>query len=292
MQGTWQRFVATLAAYSPALVARLNAGADDVTIRRTEQRLEVLFTEEVKEFFHLQNGSNGPLFGSWAFLSLEEMCDDWLVMKEKFPVPVPPDDDDYYSWKESWLPLLRVSSFVRLYIRIDPKEETLEEDALSAQEQNFFFQYGGKIPHERLGTLFLSTPRADFVAASINEFLENLISALEQKEYVYDKDIQALRTRDSMSSRLLSINEPGFYELDADFPEVDLSFGDRVAYPGLCCLPSRREYSEQPYPTMQRNNEQFEDFNKWQAFLNGDLPAPGDVEAIENFRKRIISDEK
>jgi Protein involved in beta-1,3-glucan synthesis len=260
MQDIWRRFVAALASYSPVLATHLNPGVDDATIHKAEQRLGVSFTEEVKEFFYLQNGSNGPLFGSWAFLSLEEMCDDWLTMKEKFPFPGQPGDGTYYSWKENWLPLLWASSFLRLYIRIDPKDEALEEEALSAQEQDFSFQYG-IIPPERLGTLFLSSSRADFVAASINEFLENLIRALEQKEYVYDKDIQGLRTLDSMSSRLLRVNEPSLYELDADFPDVDLSFGDRVAYPGLCCLPSRRDYSEQFSLTGQRSITQ-----NWELF--------------------------
>lgn len=274
MRENWQKLIAALVTYSPELVTRLNVGTDEAAIARAEQRLGVLFTEEVKAFFHLQDGSNGPLFGSWAFLSLEEICDDWLAMKEEMSFSVQPDEEAYYAWKENWLPLLRASSSMRIYVRIDAQGDQLEEDALSQQDRDFFFRYG-KLPYERVGTLFLSNARADFVAASINEFLERLITSLVEKDYVYDKDIQGLRTRSSGLSPLPSINEPSFYALDDEFPDVTMPFGDRVAYPGLWCISYTRDYLNQPCPATQRTIVQ-----SWEAIRS----------SIEQIAPEIMND--
>jgi hypothetical protein len=77
MQELWLQFVELLASYSPTLATRFLPGVDEAHIFHAEQRLGVTFSEEVHTFSHPRNGSGGPLFGSWTFLSLNELCDDW-----------------------------------------------------------------------------------------------------------------------------------------------------------------------------------------------------------------------
>src|SRR5258708_15854378 len=136
MQDIWQRLLAELANSLPDLVARLRPGVEEAAMLQAEQQLGVVLPEDVKAYFRVQNGSDGPLFGSWQLLSLEEMCHDWLTLKEQ---PRRPPSWDEPPWDEAWLPLARSGPSLalpamRLYVdllapEVEPEVEN-EEDSL------------------------------------------------------------------------------------------------------------------------------------------------------------------
>ncbi len=278
LEERWQQFINALTTFSPKVAARFRFGASDRMIHEAEERLQMNIPQELRSFFHLQNGSGGALFDGWSFLSLQEACDDWEQMKAQTPSIVRPQDKAYAAWKEDWFPLLHANADMRVYMRIS-NGETFKlrkeisppsslRDALSSLQkwQHREFLYGeddvdvenslarqegddaltsqtkgvprsmSVIPREHWAPLFLSQLPSNEVATSINELLEILTVALENKGYVYDSYANLMRSILSYSF-LPQLNEPSWYELPYELPGMPFVSGKEVAYPGLCCVP-------------------------------------------------------
>jgi SMI1/KNR4 family protein SUKH-1 len=121
MQEVWRKIETELANLAPDLLTRLHPGVAEEAFTRVESRLGFTLPEEIKAFFRLQNGSMGPFFGSWELLSLDEMCNDWIMMRAR------PPDPPAVPWEASWLALLRAGSHMRVYINIDAEAEVAQD---------------------------------------------------------------------------------------------------------------------------------------------------------------------
>src|SRR5882724_5180223 len=109
MQDFWRQLKAEIEKLAPDLLRTFRPGADDHAIAQAEQRLGMILPEEVKAFFRGHNGSDGACFGYWVFLSLDAVCDAWLMLKEQDPsAQFVGSGDSLSRWNKSWLPLLRV----------------------------------------------------------------------------------------------------------------------------------------------------------------------------------------
>jgi cell wall assembly regulator SMI1 len=235
MQKVWQRFLVALAALSPDLVTRLQPGVDEAAFARAEQQVGIPLPEEVKAYFRVQNGSNGPLLVPWEFLSLEQACIEWHRLQQE-PLPRQASlepDAGWYVWQASWLPLLRAAPNYYIFFDLAEKREYAQASLLvvpmslgmleEREEQLFFHpQAASEPPHD--------------MARTLPHLLENLIGALEQGNYLYDATSQRLRPFRGWP--LPPMGEPTLYELEYEVVKDKLTFGERVAYPGLCCTPS------------------------------------------------------
>jgi len=131
MEQLWQQLIQALALLSPDLVQSLRPGVSEQALQEAEQRVGILFPEELRVYFRLHNGSLGPLFGSWSLLSLEDMCQNWHILRrnteedqqhyqESLMVPRPlfssgPLLTQRPLWQKTWLPVLHSGRLYREY---------------------------------------------------------------------------------------------------------------------------------------------------------------------------------
>ena len=265
MEQLWQQLIQALALLSPDLVQSLRPGVNEQALQEAEQRLGILFPEELRAYFRLHNGSRGPLFGSWSLLSLEDMCHSWHILKQKAE-----EDQHYYQeslmvphlsfssppsitqpplWQKTWLPLLQSGRFYAEYtwLVLDatlpyPEDSSLTE---SNEESQRLFYYR---PLED----DLTYPSS---ATSIAQVLYRLLQALQTGVYLYEPQTQKLVTL-TYTSPLARIHEPNLYEVFQHHPETLPLFKERLAYPGVCCTSYSALSTEQSHALHEQTMEQ------------------------------------
>jgi cell wall assembly regulator SMI1 len=115
MEKIWNQIDFWLRANVPDIHSDLLAGATDEEIYSAEEHMDVKFPEDVKISYKIHNGQIGdasPLLGEWELLSLEDMINQWNIMKKlvdagKFTnvasKPIGPVKADW--WNIKWIPI-------------------------------------------------------------------------------------------------------------------------------------------------------------------------------------------
>jgi len=115
MEKIWNRIDSWLQANLPEIYSDLLPGATEEEIRLAEEHMGVYFPEDVKISYRIHNGQIGdesPLLGEWELLSLEDMINQWNIMKKLFDAgkftniaskPIGPVRADW--WNIKWVPV-------------------------------------------------------------------------------------------------------------------------------------------------------------------------------------------
>jgi len=88
VQEIWNRIESWLEANEPETFRDLLPGATDEEIHSAEELMDVRFPEDATESYKVHNGQggNGPplLWGEWHLLSLEDITQQWELMKDLY----------------------------------------------------------------------------------------------------------------------------------------------------------------------------------------------------------------
>jgi len=176
MKELWERIESWLKENHSEGLNELNEGASDELIQETEQFLSIEFSEDVKEFYKIHNGTSWDfnLIDGWLLLPLEDVQNQWKVWKDLLDrgdfaehkcTPHEAIRDDW--WNDKWIPLTSDGCGNHDCLDLAPTEK-------------------GRVG--QIIKMWHDDDTRPLVADSFREWLENYIDALEASEYVYSED--------------------------------------------------------------------------------------------------------
>lgn len=186
MNDVWDRIENWLFHHAPMLAANLNPPATLREIAESEQLMGKVFPDEVRLSYLRHNGEvrdSGGLFAGWEWLSLKELCHDWLALKELLDMGQFEGWETHSNpfwvkdewWNPSWIPITGSATGDNYCFDLDPAG----------------FGKSGQII-----VWYHATPERPLLAGSFGAFLSHFATRLEAGEYQYSPRYGHLLHRD------------------------------------------------------------------------------------------------
>lgn len=181
MQEFWQKIESWLTENYPKGLKKLNKGASDALLQKTEKRLSVTFLEDLREFYKIHNGTKEDLGLLDGLLSLEEIQEQWEIWKDLTDEGT---FDEYKSepqmgirddwWNPGWIPITHDGGGNHICLDMNPAD-------------------GGRVG--QMITMWHDSSERELVADSFRQWVEEYAAALEAGEYVYSPEEYAAIVR-------------------------------------------------------------------------------------------------
>lgn len=227
MQNIWQSIETELYRRTSGLGGPLRPGASKSVIEQTEKQLGLSLPAEVKACYQIHNGSAGAILGTWKWLPLEELCQEWQSMRAR---PYPPSvivEFPFASGEENdyWVLMMRNGSTGQLYLHFDAGDNGRSEYVLFYEEP--------------------SAPPPHIVASNLRQLLQIIAKQLVGKITVFEEGTGRIHSQKVLSAQAKAPKQ--------HLPERTTR---RVAYPGLSSVSYAKYQASQQLPHLSASIEE------------------------------------